>query len=223
MSFLSKILQNFGSHPRCEEPRLAKDSFILHHYAGKVQYTVHNFLDKNRDAVSEELQTFLQSSRNEFIRLLFLSETLGEAVPSAAEAPGGAPSNSETPAMMLQPSQHGTLRRRKLNLIASGKLKNQIDASDASDAATPPPADTRLGGKQLRRAPLATSSRQRCDAMHAQTFFAQKSSIRLATSARRRKRRPRYLPLALSKRRRRASRDPLRATDRDPALNRCPL
>jgi myosin-7 len=47
------------------------ENFIIKHYAGDVSYNIMSFLDKNRDSISESLQTTVKSCTNEIVLTLF--------------------------------------------------------------------------------------------------------------------------------------------------------
>ncbi|KAJ3333456.1 cytochrome c oxidase subunit 1 [Blyttiomyces sp. JEL0837] len=71
-SFLSKLIQQNEKHKYFVKPKTAKGGFFgVKHYAGEVLYTVTDFLDKNKDAVQEELLDVIQGSTNAFISNLF--------------------------------------------------------------------------------------------------------------------------------------------------------
>ncbi|EGW32004.1 uncharacterized protein SPAPADRAFT_139460 [Spathaspora passalidarum NRRL Y-27907] len=73
-SFMEKLSQNFNkSHPKFSENKF-KNGFIVHHYAGKVEYNVTNWLQKNTDPVSESIIKLLPHSSNSFIAAMFGSD-----------------------------------------------------------------------------------------------------------------------------------------------------
>ena len=53
-------------HPNLSNPnpkeKDAKLCFVVHHYAGKVSYNVSNFLEKNKDALHEDIRAVLCAS-----------------------------------------------------------------------------------------------------------------------------------------------------------------
>jgi myosin-5 len=57
------------------KPRMSNKSFIIHHFAEKVEYECDGFLEKNRDTVLEEQLKLLKSSEYDFISDLFTEET----------------------------------------------------------------------------------------------------------------------------------------------------
>ncbi|KAK6624584.1 hypothetical protein RUM44_011443 [Polyplax serrata] len=66
---LQKKLNNAARHHKHYEE--GKDSFVIHHYAGKVCYDVDGFCDKNRDVLFPDLVQLMQSSTSPFVKKLF--------------------------------------------------------------------------------------------------------------------------------------------------------
>lgn len=69
---------------RFSKPRLAKSDFTIDHYAGGVTYRTENFLVKNKDFVVAEHQSLLGESSQEFVRVLFPVEDVGNAAQSGS-------------------------------------------------------------------------------------------------------------------------------------------
>ena len=65
-----------GKSPKYETPRF-NDGFILQHYAGKVEYKIDGWLDKNKDPLNENITRLLAVSTDTYISSLF-SEYVGE-------------------------------------------------------------------------------------------------------------------------------------------------
>ena len=74
-SFMEKLSSNWGKgkSSKFQENKL-KSGFIIHHYAGMVEYNVDNWLQKNTDPVSEHVLQLLPDSSNEFISNLFKND-----------------------------------------------------------------------------------------------------------------------------------------------------
>lgn len=67
--FLGKLRElQFGSSRHCQ---LSSNNFIISHYAGKVDYTVDGFCERNRDVLNVDLIQLMQSSNCDLIRRLF--------------------------------------------------------------------------------------------------------------------------------------------------------
>ena len=76
-----------GKSAKYEVPRF-NSGFILSHYAGKVEYNVDGWLDKNKDPLNENTTKLLANSTFKYIANLF-SDSLGEdAAPTATRTVG---------------------------------------------------------------------------------------------------------------------------------------
>ncbi|KAA8595238.1 hypothetical protein FQN60_012373 [Etheostoma spectabile] len=65
-TFLQKCHYHHGNNPLYARPKMPLPEFTLKHYAGKVTYQVHKFLDKNFDTVRQDvLDLFIQSKNRE--------------------------------------------------------------------------------------------------------------------------------------------------------------
>jgi len=49
------------------KPRFGEESFVVKHFAGDVEYQVGDFIEKNNDALSDELLNILKKSANKFV------------------------------------------------------------------------------------------------------------------------------------------------------------
>lgn len=56
---VGKFQKSFGSHPHFSSH---SDGFMIKHYAGDVQYSVHGFCEKNRDVLFQDLIDLMKSS-----------------------------------------------------------------------------------------------------------------------------------------------------------------
>ncbi|CUM68274.1 uncharacterized protein PRCAT00005996001 [Priceomyces carsonii] len=74
-SFMDKLSMTWGNG-QSKKFRLNKfkSGFIVHHYAGEVEYNVDNWLQKNTDPVSENILSILPSSESKFIREVFTED-----------------------------------------------------------------------------------------------------------------------------------------------------
>lgn len=71
-TFMDKLLGTWGGgQSKKFKPNKTKSGFIIDHYAGPVEYSVVNWLQKNTDPVSENLRALMPRSSNPFIRQLF--------------------------------------------------------------------------------------------------------------------------------------------------------
>ncbi|GJJ73231.1 hypothetical protein EMPS_05589 [Entomortierella parvispora] len=70
-SFLTKLTKLWnGKSDKYEAPRF-QEGFILHHYAGKVEYRTDGWLDKNKDPLNENITRLLAHSSEKFVASLF--------------------------------------------------------------------------------------------------------------------------------------------------------
>ncbi|KAI5957802.1 MYO1 [Candida theae] len=74
--FMDKLSANFAGKNKKFSENKFKNGFIVQHYAGKVEYNVENWLQKNKDPVSDGiLQLLLSESKNKALRELMSDET----------------------------------------------------------------------------------------------------------------------------------------------------
>ncbi|KAG0221627.1 P-loop containing nucleoside triphosphate hydrolase protein [Mortierella sp. GBAus27b] len=70
-TFLDKLTTLWkGKSDKYETPRF-QEGFILHHYAGKVEYKIDGWLDKNKDPLNENITRLLAQSSEKYIASLF--------------------------------------------------------------------------------------------------------------------------------------------------------
>lgn len=67
-----------GKTNKYEQPRF-NQGFILHHYAGRVEYSTSGWLDKNKDPLNETVTRLLAQSSSKYVAGLF-EDALGEEV-----------------------------------------------------------------------------------------------------------------------------------------------
>jgi myosin heavy subunit len=111
--FLSKVLQKHAKHESLARPKPkelnAQLCFKIVHYAGEVSYNTTNFLEKNKDALLEGLESLAKQSEDEFVQSLFKEE-----VPAGGEKKGKTSVRRKT-------------GRKKVATLAF-KFKTQLDA-----------------------------------------------------------------------------------------------
>ncbi|KAG5277616.1 hypothetical protein AALO_G00089450 [Alosa alosa] len=78
-TFLQKCHYHHGNNPLYSRPKMPQPEFTIKHYAGRVTYQVHKFLDKNFDQLRQEVLDLFMQSKNTMVGNLFLkhAETLG--------------------------------------------------------------------------------------------------------------------------------------------------
>ncbi|XP_062058887.1 myosin-9 [Lepus europaeus] len=72
-SFVEKVMQEQGAHPKFQKPRQLKDKadFCIIHYAGKVDYKADEWLMKNMDPLNDNIATLLHQSSDKFVSELW--------------------------------------------------------------------------------------------------------------------------------------------------------
>ncbi|XP_061679063.1 unconventional myosin-Vc isoform X2 [Syngnathoides biaculeatus] len=73
-SWLQKLYNYLDSNPLFERPKLSNETFVIQHFADKVEYQCKGFLEKNRDALYEELVEVLRVSQFAFLAKFFQEE-----------------------------------------------------------------------------------------------------------------------------------------------------
>ncbi|XP_006901266.1 PREDICTED: unconventional myosin-XV [Elephantulus edwardii] len=74
-TFLQKCNYHHSTNPLYARPRMPLPEFTIKHYAGKVTYQVHKFLDKNHDNVRQDVMDLFVRSRARVVAHLFASHT----------------------------------------------------------------------------------------------------------------------------------------------------
>lgn len=71
-SFCQKMEKHWGGQPELfSRAKLLSAGFTIVHYAGPIQYTARDFLQRNRDPLPPDVGALLQESENELIKTLF--------------------------------------------------------------------------------------------------------------------------------------------------------
>ncbi|XP_033907714.3 unconventional myosin-XV isoform X1 [Acipenser ruthenus] len=70
-TFLQKCHYHHGSSPLYSKPKMPLPEFTIKHFAGKVTYQAHKFLDKNHDQVRQDVLELFVSSKNKMVANLF--------------------------------------------------------------------------------------------------------------------------------------------------------
>ncbi|XP_015687313.1 myosin-9 isoform X1 [Protobothrops mucrosquamatus] len=75
-SFVEKVMQEQGSHPKFQKPKQLKDKadFSIIHYAGRVDYKADEWLMKNMDPLNDNVATLLHQSSDKFVSDLWKDE-----------------------------------------------------------------------------------------------------------------------------------------------------
>ncbi|XP_077019523.1 unconventional myosin-XV [Tamandua tetradactyla] len=72
-TFLQKCHYHHSTNPLYSKPKMLLPEFTIKHYAGKVTYQVHKFLDKNHDQVRQDVLELFVRSRTRVVAHLFSS------------------------------------------------------------------------------------------------------------------------------------------------------
>nr|XP_056722193.1 unconventional myosin-XV [Euleptes europaea] len=72
-TFLQKCHYHHGSNELYSKPKMPLPEFTIKHYAGKVTYQVHKFLDKNYDQVRQDVLELFVNSKIKLVANLFFS------------------------------------------------------------------------------------------------------------------------------------------------------
>ncbi|XP_043795011.1 unconventional myosin-Va isoform X1 [Apis laboriosa] len=81
-SWAEKLYSKCGKSKHFEKPRFGTSSFLIHHFADRVQYEATGFLEKNRDTVIEEQVDVLRNGDNKLLKKLFSDEDPKLVVPN---------------------------------------------------------------------------------------------------------------------------------------------
>uniref|UniRef100_A0A803WFX7 Myosin VB n=1 Tax=Ficedula albicollis TaxID=59894 RepID=A0A803WFX7_FICAL len=86
-NWAQKLYDRHGASQHFQKPRMSNTSFIILHFADKVEYQSEGFLEKNRDTVYEEQINILKNSKVKMVADLFQEEEAAPAVPVRKGAP----------------------------------------------------------------------------------------------------------------------------------------
>uniref|UniRef100_A0A674HNA2 Myosin VB n=1 Tax=Taeniopygia guttata TaxID=59729 RepID=A0A674HNA2_TAEGU len=81
-NWAQKLYDRHAASQHFQKPRMSNTSFIVLHFADKVEYQSEGFLEKNRDTVYEEQINILKASKYQMVADLFQEEK--DAVPTTA-------------------------------------------------------------------------------------------------------------------------------------------
>jgi len=83
-NWCQKLYGKHGRNVHFEKPRMSTASFIIHHFADRVEYQIEGFIEKNRDTILEEHIKILKASEVLCICYIFLNGGWGMADVGAA-------------------------------------------------------------------------------------------------------------------------------------------
>uniref|UniRef100_A0A8C3S1U5 Unconventional myosin-Vb n=1 Tax=Chelydra serpentina TaxID=8475 RepID=A0A8C3S1U5_CHESE len=121
-NWAQKLYDRHSSSQHFQKPRMSNTSFIVVHFADKVEYQSDGFLEKNRDTVYEEQINILKASKYQMVADLFHDEK--DSVPATPTVKGAAPKisvRSARPAVKAANKEHkktvGHQFRNSLHLL----------------------------------------------------------------------------------------------------------
>ncbi|XP_049824224.1 unconventional myosin-Va isoform X2 [Aethina tumida] len=82
-SWTEKLYNKCIKYSHFSKGRFGQSSFVINHFADKVQYESNGFLEKNRDTVIEEQISVIKASKNNLVKRLFASNEHKLAAPNA--------------------------------------------------------------------------------------------------------------------------------------------
>ncbi|XP_065142955.1 unconventional myosin-Vb isoform X1 [Paramisgurnus dabryanus] len=85
MNWAQKLYSKHSGSGHFEKPRMSNSSFIIVHFADKVEYQCDGFLEKNRDTVYEEQINILKASQFQLVADLFHDGKEGTPVPASGK------------------------------------------------------------------------------------------------------------------------------------------
>uniref|UniRef100_A0A3Q1CJQ3 Myosin VC n=1 Tax=Amphiprion ocellaris TaxID=80972 RepID=A0A3Q1CJQ3_AMPOC len=91
-SWLQKLYNYLDTNPLFEKPRLSNEAFVIQHFADKVEYQCRGFLEKNRDALYEELVDLMRGSEFPFLANFFQEEERNTATSKTVKVRPARPS-----------------------------------------------------------------------------------------------------------------------------------
>ncbi|XP_069646831.1 unconventional myosin-Vb-like [Haliaeetus albicilla] len=117
-SWAQKLYQTHLSSSHFQKPKRPTDAFVVCHFAGKVEYQCDGFVEKNRDAVPEELVGLLRASKSALLAELFLEEGDG---PTSLQS-----RRSSGPRMAGRPSRRSLPNSQKSKKSISSQFKASL-------------------------------------------------------------------------------------------------
>ncbi|XP_027650305.2 unconventional myosin-Vb isoform X2 [Falco peregrinus] len=85
-NWMQKLYDQHAGSQHFQKPRMSNSSFIILHFADKVEYQSEGFLEKNRDTVYEEQIHILKASKDQMVADLFQDEK--DAAPTTSVRTG---------------------------------------------------------------------------------------------------------------------------------------
>ncbi|XP_061577627.1 unconventional myosin-Vc [Cololabis saira] len=150
-SWLQKLYRYLEANPLFEKPRLSSQAFVMQHFADKVEYQCRGFLDKNRDALYEELVDTMKASQFPFLAGLFQEEEQSAGAKSGVQVKPARP--AVKPANKQLRSSVGDKFRTSLSLLMetlNASTPHYVRCIKPNDDKLPFEYDSRRVVQQLR-------------------------------------------------------------------------
>lgn len=84
-SWTEKLYSKCCKYSHFAKGRFGTSSFVINHFADKVQYESNGFLEKNRDTVIEEQINVIKASKNHLVKKLFASSDSQKLAPAGVK------------------------------------------------------------------------------------------------------------------------------------------
>ncbi|XP_042650207.1 unconventional myosin-Va-like [Tyto alba] len=156
-SWAQKLYQTHLSSSHFQKPKRPTDAFVVCHFAGKVEYQCAGFVEKNRDAVPEELVGLLRASKCALLTELLLEEGGGpvslqsrrSSGPRTAGRPGRRSLPSSQKSKKSISSQFKASLNRLMEMLGS-TTPHYVRCIKPNDEKQPFVFDSRRAVEQLR-------------------------------------------------------------------------
>ncbi|KFM11331.1 Unconventional myosin-Vb, partial [Aptenodytes forsteri] len=156
-SWAQKLYQTHLSSSHFQKPKRPTDAFVVCHFAGKVEYQCDGFVEKNRDAVPEELVGLLRASKSALLAELFLEEGDGPVSLQSRRSSGprmaGRPSRRSLPSSQKSKKSISSQFKASLNRLMEtlgSTTPHYIRCIKPNDGKQPFVFDSRRAVEQLR-------------------------------------------------------------------------
>ncbi|KAK5619473.1 Unconventional myosin-Vc [Crenichthys baileyi] len=149
-SWLQKLYNYLKANPLFEKPRL-NETFVIQHFADKVEYQCRGFLEKNRDALYEELLDTMRASKFSFLANFFQEEGQSPANSKGVKVKAARP--SVKPANKQLRTSVGDKFRSSLSLLMetlNATTPHYVRCIKPNDEKLPFEYDSRRVVQQLR-------------------------------------------------------------------------
>ncbi|KFQ84771.1 Unconventional myosin-Vb, partial [Phoenicopterus ruber ruber] len=156
-SWAQKLYQTHLSSSHFQKPKRPTDAFVVCHFAGKVEYQCDGFVEKNRDAVPEELVGLLRASKSALLTELFLEEGDGPMSLQSRRSSGprmaGRPSRRSLPGSQKSKKSISSQFKASLNRlmdVLGSTTPHYVRCIKPNDGKRPFVFDSRRALEQLR-------------------------------------------------------------------------